>query len=208
MKAGTGGMIFMGNIAQSVIRRLLTALSLAMITFISGCSSQESVTLSAENIFFDHLKGDLSTGIFVISDERKGPVWYKTRKKLRLEALKNIPDTSFQNVWQIKISLEDGFIAVLSEGEGHPVVEVFRLGDILSHRDGWEDEPVGAILSIDPYPGTIRIKGWKSDTLLSIYSDVLLTEMDKKERRVPSQDPSNKTREFIWDVLTDTITMK
>lgn len=175
---------------------------------LNGCHLGHNVVLTAENVIFDHLNKDSSIGVLVISDERNGQTWYKTIKNWRVETIKNIPETSLHNVWQVEISPQDEYMAVLSEGEGHPIVEIFEIKKIFSQRDGLEDEMISSTLSVDPYPGTIWIRGWKSDTLLLIDSDMPLNFLDKKERRVPLRDPGSETQEFLWDVSSDTILIK
>lgn len=182
---------------------------LLILFFISyGCHSGHNVVLTAENVVSDHLNTDASVGLMVISDERKGQAWYKTQKTGRVETIKNIPETALHNVWQVEISPKDEYIAVLSEGEGHPIVEIFELKKILMQRDGLEDEMIPPVLTVDPYPGTIWMKGWQSDTLLLIDSDVPLTFLDKNERRVPLQDMGLETQTFLWDISTDIIIRK
>lgn len=74
-------------------------------------------------------------------------------------------------------------------------------------RDGLEDEMISPVLTVDPYPGTIWIKGWQNETQLRIDSDMPLNLLDRKLRRVFSEDAGVETREYLWDVLSDTIIM-
>lgn len=184
---------------------LILAIVLLIIT---GCNLRHNVVLTAENVVFDHLNKDPSIGIMVISDEREGQKWYKTIKDWRVETIQNIPETYLYKVWQVEISPQDEYMAVLSEGEGHPLVEIFEIEKILMRRDDLEDEMISPILTVDPYPGTIWIKGWKHGTQLILDSDMPLTRLNKKKRRVPLQDPELESQTFLWDVLSDTITRK
>jgi hypothetical protein len=190
------------------MKRVFYSILLILIFIFYSCRSGHKVVLTAENIVTDHLNADASVGLMVITDERKGQAWYKTQKTWRIETIKNIPETALHNVWQVEISPKDDYVAVLSEGEGHPMVEIFELKKIFRQRDGLEDEMISPIVTIDPYPGTIWIKGWQSDTILRIESDVPLTLLDKHERRVPFQDPELETRIFLWNISTDTLTRK
>jgi hypothetical protein len=194
------------NMEKKFLFLILSILHIILI--LNGCHSGHNVVLTAENVIFDHLNKDSSLGVLVISDERMGQTWYKTQNNWRVETIKNIPETSLYNVWQVEISPQDEYMAVLSEGEGHPIVEIFEINKIFRQRDGLEDEMISPALSVDPYPGTIWIKEWQSDTLLLIDSDIPLTLLDKKERRVPLQDPGLETQEFLWDVSSDTIIRK
>lgn len=170
-----------------------------------GCASGHKVILTSENVVFDHFNTDASMGLMVISDERKGQAWYRTDRTGRIESLMNVPDTASQHVWQIEISPKDDYLAVLSEDEGHPVVEIFQMKSILAPGEGWEDTMVSPISMVDPYPGSIWIEGWENDTFLLVKSDVPLTLLDPKQRRVPLQDPEQGSRKFLWDIATDTI---
>lgn len=146
--------------------------------------------------------------LMVISDERKGQAWYMTQKTWRIATIKNIPETALHNVWQVAISPKDEYLAVLSEGEGHPIVDIFKLKTIFRPRDGLEDAMIPPVLTIDPYPGTIWIRGWQSDACLLIESDVPLTLLDKKKRRVPLLEPGSETQTFSWDISNDAIVRK
>lgn len=187
-------------------KQFLFSIFLVVLLKLTGCCHLDrNIVFSADNVVFDQLNKDSAISLLVISDERKGQTWYKTQKSGRVETLKNIPETSLYNVWQIEISPQDEYMAVLSEGEGHPIVEIYEIKKILMQRDGFEDELIPSILSLDPYPGSIWIKGWKSDTEILIESDMPLNLLDKKERRVPLQYPGIETQLFIWDVLSDSI---
>ncbi len=191
-----------------MIKRVFYSVLLILLFALYGCVSGHKVVLRSENVVFDHFNTDSSMGLMAISDDRKGQIWYKTQKTWRVETIKNVPETALHNVWQIEISSKDEYLAVLSEGEGHAVVEIFEIKSILMQRDGLEDIMISPILTVDPYPGTIWIEGWQNDKVLLIISDVPLTRLDKNERRVPLQDPELYSQKFLWDISTDTILKK
>lgn len=185
---------------------LFTAFLLLHFT-LDACHLKPDCIPTAENVVYRHLNKDSSVGVLVISDERKGQTWYRVHSRWRVETIKNIPETSLYKVWQVEISPQDDYMAVLSEEEGHPVVEIFEISRILMQRDGLEDEMISPVLTVDPYPGTIWIKGWQNETQLRIDSDMPLNLLDRKLRRVFSEDAGVETREYLWDVLSDTIIM-
>jgi hypothetical protein len=141
----------------------------------------------------------------VISDDRKGQMWYRTKEKWLVESLKNVPETNLQSVHHLSVSPDDKMLAIVSVGEGHPYLEVFDLGDILANRDDEEDRMIKPLRKIDPYPGYISVVGWKGDKLI-VSSDMPLDRLDKKERRAPGPDPMPEPKRFVWHVATDTIT--
>ena len=69
------------------------------------------------------------------------------------------------------------WLAVLSVGEGHPILEVVDLQQLLTTHE------YRALATINPYPGTINIEHWTSDALL-VTSDMPLPRMP-----LESEDP-------------------
>ena len=79
------------------------------------------------------------------------------------------------------------WLGVVTVGEGHPILEVVDLKSLLAGQ-GYQ-----VLTSINPYPGTINLQGWKDSALL-ITSDMPLPELplaegdsDPASRVLPSQ---------------------
>lgn len=172
---------------------------------LAGCSSTHRVVMTAENVIHTRLNERPDMGLLVISDERKGQAWYETEEGYEVRSIKNVPQTCLQEVWQVSVSPDDNLLAVVSVGEGHPVLEIFSLNEVFSIRDGWEDEAVEPLLTIDPYPGWVSIDGWESPTVLEVTSDMPLNRLDKSERRVRGVFSDDPERRYFWNIETDVI---
>ncbi len=77
------------------------------------------------------------------------------------------------------------WLAVLSVGEGHPILEVVDLQTLLTTHE-YQVE-----VTINPYPGTINIAGWR-DSMLLVTSDMPLRDLpigegDIERRMLPAQ---------------------
>ncbi len=184
-----------------VLAILLIAFGVAI-----GCQSGRRLAPEAENAVFVHLNRNPAEGILIVSDDPTEQVWYTTRENRSAEKIRNVPETSMYNVWQARISPGDEYLAVLSEGEGHPVVDIFELNRLFSQAEN--AQKVSPLLSIDPYPGTIWIRGWQGDTTLVIESDVPLDLLDSEAEKVRIGDPWQETRQFLWNIVTDTVRRK
>ena len=75
-----------------------------------------------------------------------------------------------RQVSDVSISPDRKWAAVVSVGEGHPMLEVIELERLLAKRE------FAAMTTINPFPGTIHVQGW-SDSALLVTSDVPLPEM-------------------------------
>ncbi len=97
------------------------------------------------------------------------------------------------------LSSPDGkYLAVLSVGEGHPILEVVNLEKLRT-------EYVYQVLhEINPYPGVINIDHWEGSTLI-LESDIPLHL--KKEDRETNPDPLLPSPQlFLLNITTGTIT--
>lgn len=188
--------------------RILIICFLLFFWIINGCVYDSRIIIEAENAVFSPMNNEVSSGIMVISDFREGPIWYRLKKDSPVEIIANTPDISMHRVWQIEISPSDTYLAVLSESEGHPVVDVFEMKHVFIPEESGLGGIVRPLLSVDPYPGTIGIKGWQNDGILILESDMPLTLTDKKLRRVFNEAPYMETQQFLWDVSADSIKRK
>ena len=179
-------------------------LLLALLPLFAGCSTPPYGPPDVRNIHSARLHKDPGVCIMVISDDRKGQMWFKAEDEWEIESLKNVPQSCFHAVHLVSISPDDKILAVISVGEGHPYLEVFDLNGILTTRDSENDLPVKPLLAIDPYPGNVWVEGWEKDKIV-LSSDMPLDRLDKTERRSPVPDPMLEPRRFLWHVATDTI---
>jgi hypothetical protein len=75
----------------------------------------------------------------------------------------------------VSISPNRKYIAVLSVGEGHPILEIAALAPLLKNGK------FASLCEVNPYPGTIRIGNWSGGKLL-IQTDVDLQLEDTAAR--------------------------
>ncbi|MEP7008765.1 MAG: hypothetical protein ABJC13_00430 [Acidobacteriota bacterium] len=68
--------------------------------------------------------------------------------------------TALSEVGEISVSPDRKWLAVVSVGEGHPMLEVV---DLLRFTEVHVYEP---LTTVNPYPGTINLAGWETHTLL------------------------------------------
>jgi len=98
----------------------------------------------------------------------------------------------------IKAAPDGKYAAVLSVGEGHPILEVIDLPKLL------QEKTYTVLHKIDPYPGVIEIRSWNG-VRLQVSSDMLLTYRDKTDGRVPEDLRLSWQETFALDVLTGDI---
>lgn len=89
-------------------------------------------------------------------------------------------ETAFSLVSSLKVSPDGRYLAVLSVGEGHPIIEVVDLLELLNRQQ------YTVLHAINPYPGVAYLEGWQGMEL-QIGSDMLLTHRDPVTNDVPEQ---------------------
>lgn len=106
-------------------------------------------------------------------------------------------------------------VVFLSEGEGHPVLSVYRMKELLKFADDtrrfdpWDKELERATspsaMQLDPYPGVCDAPKWvDNNTIQFLANGVDLRSFDKKERRGKAWDNSDHSiRTWTWNLLKD-----
>ncbi len=79
---------------------------------------------------------------------------------------------------EISISPNDRYIAIVSVGEGHLVLQIFDLKEILNSYEYYEEKKFTQIGFINPYPGYISIESWRGENII-VSSDIPLNISDK-----------------------------
>ncbi|SEH04185.1 hypothetical protein [Candidatus Venteria ishoeyi] len=104
--------------------------------------------------------------IFSIMPDMATQQWFVESASGQSRSLPNMSAAMLQ-VSDIAIDEQGQWLAVLSVGEGHPILEVFALKSILqnSGKAQWE---------INPYPGWLSLEGWQAG-ILSLQTDRLLS---------------------------------
>jgi hypothetical protein len=75
------------------------------------------------------------------------------------------PPVEMSVVDTVAVSPDGRFLAVVSVGEGHPVLDVLDLARVLASDN--DDRPLA---SVNPYPGWITVDAWR-DGVLAVTSD-------------------------------------
>ncbi len=157
-------------------------------------SLAEKITIDSNRCISEKID---DTTILVLSpDYYSEPQWFLI-SEWSLKHLTHPPQT-LHDIISLKASPDKRFLAVISVGEGHPVLSVYKLADILANKKAT------LAFEIDPYPGFINIVGWQK-TKLHIQSDMLLTHREKDGGRVPLVLALISTESFWLDVDTGTI---
>ncbi len=78
--------------------------------------------------------------------------------------------SAMRQVVTVSASPDRKWLAVLSVGEGHPMLEVVALDALLEQRE------YRVMTTINPYPGTIGLADWQ-DGELHVVSDMPLSEL-------------------------------
>lgn len=121
--------------------------------------------LSYETVNGKQVKSDKT--IYILTPDSGGAHWYLITECYWLQHLLNPPET-INHVCDIKASKDGRYLAVVSSEEGHPHLQIMNLGDVLSDRKS------KSLMEISPYPGYIRITGWKGNHLY-FTSDILMS---------------------------------
>jgi len=138
------------------------------------------------------------TAVCAVNTLDKGAQWFLLKAQGSMNEFLGTIETAFYMVSSIKASPDDRYLAVLSVGEGHPLVEVIDLPQLLSQHQ------YTVLHTINPYPGVAYLKGWQG-TELQIASDMLLTRRDPATGDVPEEFMLVDDEVFGLDVVTGVI---
>lgn len=108
-----------------------------------------------------------------VRDER--PACWHLRCKSTPDRLLGCDLSAMHLISQVLLAPNRAHLAVLSVGEGHPILEIIALRPLLKFGT------YKSLCSLNPYPGTISIHRWQSGRL-SITSDVDLTLANAGQR--------------------------
>jgi hypothetical protein len=172
----------------------LNLISIFLIVFFTlGTCYADNVTIDSGYCANEKIK---DSNLLVISpDNNSEPIWFNV-SKWRISVLKNPPPT-LHDVLTLKASNDNKYLAILSVGEGHPVIDIFLVSDVLS------DLKPSFSYSLDPYPGDVTIVEWNAHAL-HVKSDILLTHRIN-DGRVPGALMLFSPESFMLDVETGKI---
>ena len=142
---------------------------------------------------------EVNATLCVINTSNEGPQWFLLSSDvLGMNERLGFFSAALMLITEIKASADGKYLAVLSVGEGHPMLEVIDLSKLFQKKS------YTVLHTIDPYPGFVNIRSWEG-TQLQIDSDVLLTRRDKKTGRVPPELTLSASEIFVLNVLTGEI---
>lgn len=132
--------------------------------------SKEIVIARQENIYLPDGQYSLKVTVYQEDSETEGFLMWAEWNVYSPTGPKkiNCDLSSMIQVTDIKPSPNNKYLAIVSVGEGHPILDVVDLQALLLNQE------CKAITSINPYPGIINIDRWKEDKLV-VTSSVLLT---------------------------------
>ncbi len=142
---------------------------------------------------------ETNSALCVINTSNEGPQWFLLNadygsSNIRIGSI----STVLMLIADINASPDGKFLAVISVGEGHPILEVVNLPLLL------QEKQYNVLYEIDPYPGVIEIRTWEGGWL-HVGSDVLLTHRDRSTGRVPAELTLSGPEIFGLNVLTGEI---
>jgi hypothetical protein len=100
-------------------------------------------------------------------------------------------------VHQLMRSPNGKYLAVLSVGEGHPMVDVVDLPKLLDKGE------YGVLQVLDPYPGYIGIDRWYNSQL--VVDSTVPLHLRKEDGRVDPELLFSEPKKFVLNVSTGTI---
>ena len=168
---------------------------LIIFLLITGFNYSQDITpetLKDQGVFMLSI-GNNETLCVINTDYEKGAYWFVIKGAYGNREIGNNL-CQLAEVHHLLLSPDRKYLAVLSVGEGHPVIEVI---DMQKLRDKFEYTTLHVL---DPYPGVMSIDRWEGTKLL-IDSNVPLN-LRKENGRVDPDLLLPETKKFSLDVLT------
>lgn len=151
---------------RPVTARIVAVLAAAMATVAGAHESDDSLRTMTERLS-DHCELVVRVG------EDSESCWSQVCASTAQRDL-GCDLSAMRQVVTVSASPDRKWLAVLSVGEGHPMLEVVALDALLEQRE------YRVMTTINPYPGTIGISGWR-DGELRVTSDMPLPELPLTE---------------------------
>jgi hypothetical protein len=132
----------------------------------------------------------------IAGSEREGAQWF-IQEGSRSRPLPPPPVTLFPST--ILLSPDGRYLAVLSVGEGHPVLDILDLDRLLQGTHGDR-----SLFFVDPYPGAVELVGWEGSRL-KVTSDRPLAGGLDASGRAAGMDVSPTATRYGIDVASGEI---
>jgi len=108
------------------------------------------------------------------------------------------------HIQSVAIAPDGSRAAIVSVGEGHPVLSVYRLADLLAEADR-PGKRLPAETSVDPYPLAIEEVRWLDSETIEFRSAIDFTRVDRELRRVGYDQATTDlpVRTWRWHIHDD-----
>lgn len=169
-----------------------------ILLLIAGFNYSQDITpeaLKDKGVFMLSIGND-ETLCVINTDYEKGAYWFVIKGAYGNRVIGNNL-SQLAEVHHLLVSPDGKYLAVLSVGEGHPVIEVI---DLQKLRDKYE---YATLHVLDPYPGVMSIDRWEGSKLI-IDSNVPLN-LRKEDGRVDAEQLLPENKKFSLDVLSGKI---
>ncbi len=177
---------------------LCLSLSLPSIALYADCSGKAGVTLKQvreKNVVVREIGNNEIIVVIMIREEASSH-WFLLSEEGNRKLGNDL--CAFHQLDSLSASPAGEYLAVMSVGEGHPMVEVVDL-KLLRQKGKYN-----VLHEINPYPGTISIEEWRGNQLI-LSSDVPLDQL-KKNKSINVDALSPKAKRFLLDIKTGKIT--
>ncbi len=163
--------------------------------------SEQGVLVTPLNYIYENDKRtEVHSVVCVVNTSNEGPQWFLLSSgNWQLNQRIGSISADLMLISDIEASPDGKSLAVLSVGEGHPILEVIDLPLLLQKKS------YRVLHKIDPYPGTIEIRSWEDNIWLHIASDMVLTGTDKTSGRVSSELALSWQETFALNTVTGDI---
>jgi hypothetical protein len=110
-------------------------------------------------------------------------------------------------IQSVAVAPDGARAAIVSVGEGHPVLAVYRLADLLAGADR-PGERLPAAAAVDPYPLAIEDVRWLDSDTIEFRSAIDFTRFDRELRRGGSDTTGGEPpgRTWRWRLREDSFT--
>jgi hypothetical protein len=190
-------------------KRIYLSLTLLILIGFHQAEAQDSqsISLSTQGMLLEPLSyvykqnelREANATLCVINTSNEGPHWFLLNSiQPGLNERIGSISAALGLITDIKASSDGKYLAVLSVGEGHPLLEVIDLPQLLGKKT------YTVLHKIDPYPGVVEIQSWQG-LQLHFESDMLLMHRDKTSGRVPPDLALSSQEIFALNALTGEI---
>ncbi len=191
----------------------------AFLALLACCTAQ---ALDFENMTFFPVNHPECRGFVVIEEMVTSYRLYYVSKTNMLEVMLIPPkELNICSIEAVEQSPDGDKVVILSVGEGHPTLAIYRIADLIAHAEATkehaestgeqfpEEYTLSCIAYLDPYPGLCGSPKWGgNDTVEFLASEVDFREFDPATRRAKWLDTATYTVDtWRWKFADDAFTL-